>query len=120
MCQSWCSGHHSFPVIWRRKTAMPESKWRTLQLFEREIRSLGTAPQAGRHKEERSPLDQVLHVYWSASVEAHVLEALARTAAYPDERRALLELQRIEEERKDLAARILETVWRVHLPGSPR
>ena len=39
-------------------------------------------------------------------------------AAYPDEGRALLDLQRIEEDRKDLAARLLETVWRVHLPGS--
>jgi hypothetical protein len=97
---------------------MSEPQWRTLPLFEREIRSLGAAPQMGRHKDERTPLDQVLHVYWSASVEAHALGALARNATYPDERRALLELQRIEEERKDLAARFLETVWGVQLPGS--
>jgi len=97
---------------------MPEIKWRTLPLFESEIRSVETAPQMGRRRQP-SALEQALHVYWSAGVEAHALGALARSAAYPDEQRALMELHRMEEQRKDLAARLLETVWRVRLPHSP-
>lgn len=65
----------------------------------------------------------VLHIYWSAGVEAHALSSLAARTPYPDQRRALWELQKLEEQReeqrKELAARALQTIWRVKLPASP-
>ncbi|SRR6266511_3077609 len=96
---------------------MPEGEWRTLPLFA-DGRMSEVHPRAERRQLKRDPLDLVLHVYWSAGVEAHALGALARGIQYPDQRRALHKLQRLEEQRKALAARLLETVWRVRLPGS--
>ncbi len=95
---------------------MADLKWRTLPLFDSEDRPPERASQARR--KDRSALEQTLHVYWSAGVEAHALGALARSAAYPDERRALLQLQRIEEDRKALAATLLQRIWQLELPGS--
>jgi len=95
---------------------MADLKWRTLPLFDKEDRPAEGAPQARR--KQRSALEQTLHVYWSAGVEGHALGALARRAAYADEQRALLQLQRMEEDRKALAATLLQTIWRVELPGS--
>jgi hypothetical protein len=96
---------------------MIESEWQTLPLF-------GDRPRAGVGARRESPstdrtaLNQVLHVYWSASVEAHALAALARTTAYPDERRGLLRLLQLEEERKAVAAELLDRFWAVRLPRS--
>src|SRR5436853_538831 len=90
--------------------------WRTLPLFEVAPSALGP-PSRSRRKEQR-PLDLVLHIYWSASIEAHALGSLAARTPYPDQARALSELRRLEEQRKEVAAQILETIWRVKLPAA--
>jgi hypothetical protein len=61
-----------------------------------------------------------LHIYWSSGVEAHALGALAARTELPDQRRALTELQQMEERQKALAAYLLETIWRIKVPGSPK
>ena len=94
---------------------MADTKWRTLPMFDGQDRPPEPASLAQRT--ERSALEQTLHIYWSAGLEAHAVGALARSAPYPDERRALLQLQRMEEDRKALAARLLQTIWRLDLPG---
>jgi hypothetical protein len=62
--------------------------------------------------------DLALHVYWSASVDSHVLALAAMRTEYPDQRRALLELRTREEELKETAHRLLEQVWRISI-GQP-
>jgi hypothetical protein len=52
-------------------------------------------------------------VFWSASIESHVLGLAAMRAAYPDERRALLELRAKEQELRETAHRLLEQVWQI-------
>jgi hypothetical protein len=67
-----------------------------------------------------TPLEMALHIYWSSGVEAHALGALAARTELPDQRRALTELQQMEERQKALAAYLLETIWRIKVPGSPK
>ena len=97
---------------------MAEEKWRTLPLFETATGSPQGIRSVSRRKEQ-SPLNLVLHIYWSAGLEAHALGAMAARAPYPDQQRALWELQKLEEERKELAARSLEAIWQVRLPAFP-
>ena len=97
---------------------MSDARWWTLPLFPDE-RELEPDSRAETRQRKRDSRGLVLHVYWSAGIEAHALGALARNTRHPDEKRALQDLQRLEEERKALAAQLLETVWRVSLPGSP-
>jgi hypothetical protein len=61
-----------------------------------------------------------LHIYWSSGVDAHALGALAARTELPDQRRALADLQRMEERQKALAAHLLETIWRIKVPGSAK
>jgi hypothetical protein len=85
---------------------MADEKWHTLPLFETPT----IPPQAARsvnRRKEQSPLNLVLHIYWSAGLEAHALGAMAARAPYPDQQRALWELQKVEDERKGRAARVL-------------
>ena len=96
---------------------MTQLRWRTLPLFE-DCPASVEAPGRPAPPPDRIVLDQILHVYWSAGVEAHVLAALARKTPFPDERDALLQLLRLDEQRKALAAKFLETIWRVSLPSS--
>lgn len=71
------------------------------------------APRPGPSK----PSDLAMHIYWSASLEAHALGSMALSTPYPDQRRALVELQAMEEQRKGLARLLLERVWDIELPG---
>jgi hypothetical protein len=59
-----------------------------------------------------------MHVYWSAGLEAHALGAAASAAAFPSERKALLELQALELRRKEAARRLLADVWRLEIAGT--
>jgi hypothetical protein len=63
-----------------------------------------------------SAREHVLHVYWSAGVEAQALAFGAATCRYPSERRALASLQRLELQRKEAARRFLDEVWQIKLP----
>jgi hypothetical protein len=85
----------------------------TLPLFG-ESEARGEKPRRG----QMPPSALALHIYWSASVEAQALGAAAVAAALPAERRALLELQKIEQERKEAARRLLQHVWGVRIAAS--
>ena len=97
---------------------MAGERWRTLPLFDSEVDSLERTPSA-RRRSEQSPLDLVLHAYWSGGVEAHALGSLAARTPYPDQQRALWDLQRLEVQRKELATQTLEAIWGIKLPVSP-
>jgi hypothetical protein len=89
----------------------------TLPLFGGKLSELPSGQSASLRRFS-TPMELALHIYWSAGVEAHALGALALQTVYPDQRRALLQLQGLEERRKALAARLLEQVWRVTLQRS--
>lgn len=60
--------------------------------------------------------DRVLRIYWSASVEAHALGAMALRTRFPDERAGLMALHAMEQQRGELARRLLRDVWHLVLP----
>ena len=93
---------------WHRAGETPE----TLPLFRE------PPPESIQHPGESSPseaLSLALHIYWSAMVELQSLGGAARRAQLPDERCALLDLQKLELERKKLAQELLAQVWRVRI-----
>ena len=89
----------------------------TLPLFDRPFLPTGAATRGQRRGEPSSPLDIVLHIYWSAGLEGHALGSRAAETTNPDEQRALRELQTVEYELKEAAARLLMEVWQLRLPG---
>jgi len=70
-----------------------------------------SAAQSSRPTGQMSPYELVLHIYWSASVEAQALGAAQTAAKQPSERRALHALQQLELNRKEEARRLLEEIW---------
>jgi hypothetical protein len=85
----------------------------TLPLFEDPSRfDFMTGEQAHR---EPAPEDLVLEVYSSATLHAHALAAATMRHTSVRERWALRQLIEIEEERKELAAQLLDKVWGVSL-----
>ncbi len=98
------------------RVAKAEGRWHTLPLFG-EPDSTPAAPARLQTRRDPAPLELVLHVYWSAALQAHALGSAASQTRYPDQRRALRELQRLED-RKELAASLLEAIWLVCLPAS--
>jgi hypothetical protein len=71
-----------------------------------------------RRRTPSSPQQFALHIYWSASLEGHALGAVAGETTKPDEQSALRELQTLEYELKEAAARLLHTVWQLRMPSS--
>jgi hypothetical protein len=71
-----------------------------------------------RRKAPSSPQELALHVYWSAGLEGHVLGSLAAETINLDEQRALRELQILEYQVQEAAARLLDEVWRINLRGT--
>jgi hypothetical protein len=96
---------------------MTAQRWQTVPLFGAAVDFRETPTP--RRRNGRSPRDLVLHIYWSGGVEAHALGSLAARTPYPDQQRALWDLQTLEVERKELAAQTLEAIWGVKLPRSP-
>ena len=99
-----------------RSESTPDA-W-TLPLFETgtgQITGHGPNPQSHRPAKAK---ELALHVYWSASVESHVLALAAMRAEYPDERRALLEIRAKEEDVRETAHRLLATLWHICI-GAP-
>jgi hypothetical protein len=85
----------------------------TLPLFDEPSRfDLMPGQQAHR---ETAPEDLVLEVYSSATLHAHALASAAMHPASLRERWALQRLVRIEEQRKELAAQLLDEIWGVSL-----
>jgi hypothetical protein len=89
----------------------------TLPLFDPPLRIVGPRSN-GRPPSPSAPRDLALHVYWSAGLEGHALGSLASEASDRDEERALRELQSLEYEVKEAAARLLGEVWQLKLPGA--
>jgi hypothetical protein len=76
----------------------------------------GSARSRPRKPLASTPQDLALHIYWSASLEAHALGSLARQTPHPDEQRALGELQRLQQDVKETAACFLAALSDVRLP----
>lgn len=98
----------------RRRNRRPtEGSSHTLPLFDEPSRF---DLMAGREKTREScPGDLVLEVYSSAILHAHALASAAMRGASSRECWALRRLVRKEEERKELAAQLLDEIWGVRL-----
>ena len=92
----------------------------TLPLFDPATEPQRALTPRHRRPSLSSPREQALHIYWSAGLEGHALGSLALATPHPDERRALRELQGLEYEVKEAAARLLRDVWQLHLPRATR
>jgi hypothetical protein len=92
--------------------------WQTLPLFDSIDGPVNSARMPSGNG--RSPRDLILHVYWSASLEAHALGSAAASNPYRDQRTAMAELQELEMDCQDLAAHKLQALWGISLPGAPR
>ena len=86
----------------------PQQAW-TLPLF---AAPADDADSGQHHSTE--PREMVLQVYWSASNEILALGGAARRDQVPDQKRALVELLRLERRRKDLARELLAHLWQIN------
>jgi len=100
------------------KKALARRIWRTLPLFDSDQGQDDVVKKA--RTSQPGPRDLLLHIYWSAGLEAHALGAAAASTPYLDQRRALVELQELEMDCQDRAARTLLTQSGISLPGAPR
>lgn len=103
-----------------RKRSRPPSRpasppARTLPLFADPGELFRPPARAKPANSPNEAQELALHVYWSASVESHVLALAAMRAEYPSERRALLDLRRDQETLKATAHRVLEQVWGISI-----
>jgi hypothetical protein len=98
----------------RRRARSSAGAW-TLPLFEPLASQLPVPASGERTNRPARAKELALHVYWSASVESHVLALAAMRAEYPSERRALIEIRAKEEELKETAHRLLAAVWGISI-----